>query len=147
MDQKPEQLIEDTSPQVVTPFTAPTTDERESTTSDTPHAPSTEPAMKKSKRPLYVILAIIFVVAVTCAVYFGLRMLQNSIVSSSTKTAETTATSQKTVESVTPTTSQDAAIDTSLKDIDGVLNQASNEQTQADGAMSDSNQQITVPTE
>lgn len=147
MDQKPEQPIEDTSPKVETPFNPSGIDEHEQTSSDKARVSPVQPVTKKSKRLLYIILAIIFVVAVTCGVYFGLRTLQNSIVSSAAKTTKTTSVSQKTVESVTTTTSLDTTIDTNLKDIDNALTQASNDQAQVDSAMSDSNQQITVPTE
>ena len=147
MDEKTEQQVEAMPPTAEIPLDAPSVDANEGMSTDTPRVSTAQQPVKKSKRPLYIALAIVFVVAVTCGVYFSLRMLQKSVVSSSAKSTTPTASSQKTVESVTPVSAEDTAIDTNLNDIDSTLSQASTEQTKADSAMSDSNQQITVPTE
>jgi len=144
MDEKPLRSIEDQSPSLVVPVGGTGLEEQEPASADVSRVVPIASA-KKSKRPLYIILGIVFVIAVCCGVYFTLHLLQKSVVSSS-KPANTT-TSQQTSSTATTVTAQDAAIDASLNDIDSTLTQTSSDQAQTDTAMSDSEQQITVPTE
>jgi len=113
---------------------------------DTPALTSEEKQEPKGKgrRFALIILGVIFVGAVTFGTYYVLHAMQTKNNTSSVKTTTTTKTdtAQK-----APATATDAAIDTSLNSIDSGITQATTDQSSASSAVSDSDQQITVPTE
>lgn len=98
----------------------------------------------KMRRMLLVILGIIFVAGVTYATYYALHSMQvknNGTAKTKVDTSKV-QTAQKAA-----STSTDTAIGTSLDDIDSRITQSSTDQSDASAAISDSDQQVTVPTE
>lgn len=98
----------------------------------------------KAKRTALIILGLVFVAGVTYGTYYVLHAMQlknNGTSSVKTDTAKT-ETAKK-----APVTSTNTAIDTSLDSIDSGMTQATTDQTDASDAVSDSDKQITVPTE
>lgn len=112
----------------------------------TPPTDNAVPSQSKHKgrRFLFVVLGLIFVAGVTCGTYYVLHAMQtkNNTSQTTASTAKAETTTQKAA-----TTSTDSAITTSLNDIDSRLTQATTDQANANTAVSDSDQQITVPTE
>lgn len=146
MDEKPEQFQGNQNAAPDAPLGGLGIEEREPASTDAYKIMPIVPEKKKSKRLLYVILGILFVVAVCVGVYSTLHSLQSSVVSRAAKQAGSNTT-QQTSATATPVNTQEATIDANLSDIDSTIKQAASDQAQADTMMSDSEQQITVPTE
>lgn len=93
-------------------------------------------------RPWLIVLVFVCIACAAVGTYVILRVVQSSVKDTSTSNSATT-------QSITvPTaTSQDTEIQTALDTVDASISQTTDEQAQADSALSDSDQQITVPTE
>ncbi|MEO5949734.1 MAG: hypothetical protein ABIP74_04990 [Candidatus Saccharimonas sp.] len=101
------------------------------------------PRKKRSKKAILITMAITFILLVSCATYGILQLMRNKI--DNNPTANMKNTTQ--VQTANPDTVRDSAITQSLNDIETGMAASSNDQTSADTAISDSDQQITVPTE
>ena len=98
----------------------------------------------KGKRIALIILGLIFVAGVTYGTYYVLHAMQ--LKNNGTSSVKTGTVKSETAQKA-PATSTTTAIDTSLDSIDSGMTQATTDQTDASDAVSDSDKQITVPTE
>jgi len=98
---------------------------------------------KRRKMAIFITMGFAFILLVSCATYATLQLMRNKI--DNNPTADAKNTSQ--VQTANPDTARDSAITQSLNDIDTGVATANTDQTSADSAVSDSNQQIMVPTE
>jgi len=116
-----------------------------STQSNTPVASVQDapPEKKRSKMALFVTMGFTFLLLVSCATYAMLQVMRNKIDNNPTATVKSTAQTNTS----SPDAARDSAIDQSLNAIDSGATAANADQTSADTAVSDSDQQITVPTE
>ena len=100
----------------------------------------------KGQRTLFVILGIVFVALVAYATYYVLHAMQTkNNTASQTKASTSKAVTQTTTKAAV--TETDTAIDSSLKDVDSRITQSSADQADASTAVTDSDQEVTVPTE
>jgi|GEM_PF-4468529 len=101
------------------------------------------PPKPRSKKAVFITLGIAFLLLVSCATFAVLQVMRNKIDNNPTADAKTTSG----VQATSIDTASDAAITESLNGIDTGISSSSADQTSADSALSDSDEQISVPTE
>lgn len=133
---------EDTSAHVTSPAQQPSIQSDAPVTSEEKPSDVTPPK-KHSKAVLFIIMGAAFILLVSCATYATLQIMRDKI--DNNPSADAKSTTQ--IQTANPDEARDGAITQSLNDIDTGVMSASADQKSADEAVSDSDQQITVPTE
>lgn len=121
-------------------------DTNEPVSQQTANDPKPEPATPnrpRSKKLLFITLGVVFFVGVTIGTFFVLQTMQTRI-NTMSKTQPATKTKAQTSATITQT---DSKIDEAVKAIDAGIVTENADASSADDSLSDTDQQIAIPTE